>query len=88
MINSEETVRQIAEMTDQAKTYGELQEILNLMAHTVGGMVCHFEQRDRSQVLMGLTQALGLGLMFTSKQMGQECNLEMVVGHKGEDEQS
>jgi hypothetical protein len=88
MINSEKIVSQITKMTDQAKTYGELQEVLQAMSHAIGGMVCHFEQKDRTQVLMSLTQAIGYGLMFTSKAMGEECDLEMVVGHKGEEEQS
>ncbi|WP_028590336.1 hypothetical protein [Paenibacillus massiliensis] len=84
MIDNLGIIRQIGEMTDQAKNYGELQEVLNTMAHAIGGMVCHFEQPDRTQVLIGMTEAMGTGLMFTSKAMGEKCDLEMVVG-KGDE---
>ncbi|WP_028562293.1 hypothetical protein [Paenibacillus pinihumi] len=82
MINAGTVIEDVAKITDQAKTMDDLYQVLGVMAHAIGGMVCHFEQSERSQVLMGLTEALGMGLMTTSKSLGQECDVEIVVGKK------
>ncbi|MCM3560615.1 hypothetical protein M4D57_18785 [Brevibacillus borstelensis] len=75
-------MKEIIKMTDQAKTMKELYEMLNSIAYTIGGMVCHFEQEDRTQVTISLTESIGLGLMNTSKSLGQPCSLEMVLGRR------
>jgi hypothetical protein len=81
-MNIGDTVKRITEMTDEAKTIGDLQKVLHEMAYTIGGMVCHFDQEDRSQLLMELTQSMGMGLMLTSKSIGQPSDIEVVIGHK------
>lgn len=75
-----EVVKRITKMTDEAKTFGDLQEMLHEIAYTVGGMVCHFERDERSHLIMDLTQAMGMGLMFTAKAIGEPSDIEMIVG--------
>ncbi|EJL29975.1 hypothetical protein [Brevibacillus sp. BC25] len=87
-MKSEAIVREITQMTDQAKTMGELHELLNTIAYTIGGMVCHFDQDERSKVIIGLTESIGLGLMYTSKSLGEPCSIEMVVGRREKEETS
>ena len=79
-MDTEAIVKEIVKMTDQAKTMGDLHQILRSIAYAIGGMVCQFEQDDRSHVAISLTEAIGLGLMNTSKFIGEPCSLEMVVG--------
>ncbi|MBM7592273.1 hypothetical protein [Brevibacillus fulvus] len=81
-MNSETIVKEIVKMTDQAKTLEELYQTLHSMAYAIGGMVCHFDQEDRTQVVIGLTESIGIGLMNTSKSLGQPCNLEIVMGKR------
>lgn len=72
----------IMDMTDKAKTMGELHQMLNVISFTVGGMVCNFDSDERSQVLLGLTKALGDGFIKTSQDIGEPCDIEVVVGKK------
>lgn len=76
-------VKRLTDMTDEAKTMGDLHKMLYEMAYAVGGMVCHFDKEDRSGMIMELTQAMGMGLMTTSKVIGEPSDIQMIVG-KGE----
>ena len=73
----------IADMTNEAKTLGDLQKMLHEIAFTIGGMVCHFSKNDRSGLIIELTQALGLGLQLTAKSIGEPSDIEVIVGHGG-----
>jgi hypothetical protein len=73
----------IIKLTDSAKTMGDLHQMLHAMAFTIGGMVLHFPKDERSQVIMELTESLGMGFMNTSKNLGETSSIEMVVGRKG-----
>lgn len=75
-----DTVQRIIDMTSEAKTMGELHHMLYEMAHAVGGMVCHFDKEDRSGMIIELTQAMGMGLMSTSKAIGEPSDIEMIIG--------
>ena len=80
--STDEAVQSVMSLTDKANTMGELHEVLHGMAFAIGGMVCHFDEDERSSIVIGLTQAIGMGLQLTSKSIGQPSNLEIVVGHK------
>lgn len=75
-----EAVAQVIAFADKAKTMEDLQQLLHGITYAVGGMVCHFDKEDRSSVLIGLTQALGMGLQTTAKQIGEPSDIEIVMG--------
>jgi len=79
-MKAEETSLKIMELTNEAKTMGDLHEMLNVIAFTIGGMVCHFDQDERSRLIIGLTESLGCGLMHTAKNIGEPSDIEMIVG--------
>jgi len=79
-MNIDDIPTRIIKMTDEAKTMGDLYEMLNAIAYTIGGMVCHFEKDERSRVLISLTQSLGSGLQITAKSIGEPSDIEMIVG--------
>jgi hypothetical protein len=79
-MKSSNVVKQVIAMTDSAKTFEELHQLLNSIAYTIGGMVCHFPMEDRTNVIMSLTESVGMGIMKTSKKIGEKCDIEMVVG--------
>ncbi|MFB6364489.1 hypothetical protein ACFCP7_10545 [Paenibacillus elgii] len=80
----EKISEQIFKMTDQAKDTKELFKIIHNIAYTIGGMICFFPPDDRSQVTMDLTQSIVYGHMLTAKNIGEPCDIEMIVGHGGE----
>lgn len=77
-------VERIAEMTNEAKTMGDLHAMLHEIAYTLGGMVCHFDKDERSGLIIQLTQAMGVGLQMTAKSIGEPSDIEVIVGHKPE----
>lgn len=81
-MKNDEISNKIIELTMKAETPDDLGEMLNVIAYTIGGMVCHFHKDDRSSVLIGLTESLGQGLMRTAKAIGEPSSLEMIVGKK------
>lgn len=76
--------KRITDMTAEAKTMGDLQQMLHEMAFTIGGMVCHFDKQERSSLLIELTQAMGMGLQLTAKSIGEPSDIEVIVGHRPE----
>lgn len=72
--------KQIIEMTDEVKTAGELYEMLSSIAFTIGGLICHFPQDERSQVFMQLTKSMGFGFQTTAKNIGEPSDMEIIVG--------
>lgn len=70
----------VMEATAKAKTVGELHELLSGMAFAIGGSICFFDRDDRSEVMVALTQAMGLGLQATAKNIGEPSDMEIVVG--------
>lgn len=74
----------IMDLTNKAKTMGELHQMLNVISFTAGGMVCNFDSDERSQVLLGLTKALGDGFIKTSQDIGEPCDIEMVVAERSD----
>lgn len=81
-MNKGDISNRIADLTNEAKTMEDLQKMLHEMAFTIGGMVCHFHKDDRSQLVIGLTQSMGMGLMLTSKNIGEPSNIEVIVGQR------
>lgn len=81
-MKSDQIIKQIIDMTNEAKSSDELHEVLSTIAYAVGGMVCHFVKEERSQAIISLTQSLGMGLQFTAKSLGEPSDIEMVVGMK------
>lgn len=80
-MDTQRIIRRITSMTHEAKTTDELHEMLTAIAYTIGGVVCHFDKEDRSQVLINLTQDLGMGLQITAKSIGEPSDIEMIVGN-------
>jgi len=77
-----DVVKKVIALTEGAKTQEELFNILVQSAHAVGGMVCHFDKEDRSQIMMELIQTMATGFQITSKSLGEPSDLEMVVGER------
>lgn len=77
-------VQRITDMTAQTETVDELHLMLHEMAYTIGGMVCHFDKSDRSGLLIELTEAMGIGMQLTAKSIGEPSDIEIVVGHRPE----
>ena len=78
----ESIAERIAVMTNEAKTMGDLHKMLQEIAYTLGGMVCHFDRDERSSLIIELTQAMGMGLQLTAKAIGEPSEIEVIVGHK------
>lgn len=75
-------VRKVIELAEPAKTYEDLFRVLAEVAHGAGGMVAHFPQEERSQVLMQLVEIMGTALQVTSKGIGEPSNVQILVGKK------
>ncbi|MCM3746549.1 hypothetical protein M3223_04190 [Paenibacillus pasadenensis] len=69
-------------LTESTKcnTHESLYALMATAAHTIGGMVCHFDADERSQILMHLTAAMGTGLQVTAKAMGEPSDIEIILG--------
>jgi hypothetical protein len=80
VIQKGEAVKAIVAMVDKAKTMKDLDLLLHEITYTVGGMVVHFDKEERSQMIISLTQTLGLAFQQTSKHVGEPSDIEMIVG--------
>ena len=80
MINHEKVSQQIMNMSLEAHDTNDLHTLLSAIVFSVGGLVCFFPQKDRSEVLIQLTQMMGTGLQITAKNIGEPSEIEIVVG--------
>ncbi|QJC52733.1 hypothetical protein HGI30_14965 [Paenibacillus albicereus] len=60
----------------------KLYALLSMAAHTIGGMVCHFDTEARSDILMRLTAAMGIGYQVTAKAIGEPSSIEIILGDR------
>lgn len=81
-MNAEEVVRKVIALTDDVKTEDDLFTVLSASAHAIGGMACQFPQEYRSQIIMQLVQTMTCGFQVTSKSIGEDSDLAMVIGEQ------
>lgn len=82
MINYQSVIEEVSVILKKSTTPEELLGILQAISFTVGGMIVHFEQEDRSNILMHLVEKMGNGLIHTSKALDEECDISMITSEE------